>query len=57
MLEDTIVPTVKVISFPNQKPCIDGSICAALNGRTAAYSFSLVSSNMDKYKAASYGEL
>jgi len=26
MLEDTIIPTIKVRSFPNQKPWVDGSI-------------------------------
>jgi len=55
MLEDTIIPTVKVRSFPNQKTWVDGSIGASLNARTAAYNSGLVSSNMDKYKAASYG--
>jgi len=32
-----------------------GSICAFLNARTAAYNSSLVSGNMDKYKAAPCG--
>ena len=54
-LEDTIIPTVKVRSFPNQKSWVDGSILSALNGRTAAYNSGLVSGHMDKYKAASYG--
>jgi len=33
MLEDTIVPTVTVRSFPHQKPWVDGSVRAALNAR------------------------
>jgi len=33
---------------------VDGSIHTALNARTAAYNSSLVSGNMDEYKAASY---
>jgi len=41
-LEDTTVPTVKVISFP----WVDGSIRAALNAPTAVYS-GLVSGHMD----------
>jgi len=55
MLADTIVPTVKVRSFPNQKPWVDGSIHYALNARIAAYNSGLVFSHMDEYKAASYG--
>jgi len=54
MLENIIVPMVKVRSFPNQKLWVDGSIRATLNTRTAAYNSSLVSSNMDEYKAESY---
>jgi len=54
-LADTIVPMVKVRSFPNQKPWIDGYIRATLNAHTAAYNSSFVSGNMDEYKAASYG--
>jgi len=50
-LLDTIIPTVKVRSFPNKKPWVDGSIHDALNAHTAAYN----SGHMDKYKAASYG--
>jgi len=30
MLADTIVPTVKVRSFPNEKPWVDGSIRGTL---------------------------
>jgi len=44
-----------VRSFPNQKPLVDGSIRAALNDYTAVYNSSLVSGNMDQYKAVSYG--
>jgi len=55
ILEDTIVPMVKVRSFPYQKPWVGGSIRAAVNARTAAYNSSLVFGNMDEYKAASYG--
>jgi len=54
-LADTIVPTVKVRSFVNQKPWVDGSIRHALNTCTAAYNSSLVSRHMDEYKALSYG--
>jgi len=55
MVQDTIVPTVNVISFPNPKPWVDGSIRAALNAHTAAYNCSLVFDSMDEYKAVSYG--
>jgi len=54
-LVDTIIPTVKVRAFSNQKPWVEGSIRTALNARTAAYNASLVSGNISKYKAASYG--
>jgi len=53
-LADTIVPMVKVISFPNQKPWVDGFIRDALNDRTAAYNSGVVSGHMDKDKAESY---
>jgi len=53
MLQDTIVSTVKVGSFPNQKPWLDGSIRAALNAPTAAYNSGLLSGNMDIQTTAS----
>jgi len=53
MLVDTIIPSVKVRSFPNQKPWVNGSIRP--ERRTAASNSGLVSSKMDEYKAASYG--
>jgi len=53
--KDTIIPTVKMRFFPNQKPWFGGSIRDALNARTAAYNCGLVSGHMDEYKAASYG--
>jgi len=49
MLEDTIIPRVKVRSFPYLKPWVDGSIRVDLNTSTAAYKTSLVSGNMDDY--------
>jgi len=44
-LADTMV---KMRSFPNQKPCGDGSIHDTLNAPTAAYNFGLVSGYMDE---------
>jgi len=54
MPADTIVPSVKVRSFSNQKTS-DGSIRDTLNTRTTAYVSGLVSGHMDEYKVASYG--
>jgi len=49
MLAVTLAPAVKVRSFPNEKPWVDGSIHDALNARTAAYNSSLVYGHMDAY--------
>jgi len=51
---DTIVPTVKVRSFPHQKSWVDGFILNSLNACIAAYNSGLVSGQMDEYKAACY---
>jgi len=53
MLADTIVPMVKVRSFPNQTTWVDGSLRATLNAHTAAYNSGLVSGELNEYKVAS----
>ncbi|RXN12203.1 hypothetical protein ROHU_010229 [Labeo rohita] len=55
MLAEAIIPTVRIRTFPNQKPWVDRSIRAAVNARTVTYNSGLVTSDMSAYKAASYG--
>jgi hypothetical protein len=42
-----VVPTVRIKTYPNQTPCIDGSIRAKLKARTIAFNHSKVTGNMD----------
>ena len=46
------VGTIK--TFPNQKPCIDGSILTKLKARTTAFNQGKVTGNMTEYKQCSY---
>ncbi|KAG5284759.1 hypothetical protein AALO_G00030160 [Alosa alosa] len=54
MLTDSIIPTVKIRSFPNQKPWVDREVRTALKTRTMTYNAGLISGDMTDYKAASY---
>ena len=54
LLTDTIIPTVKIKSFPNQKPWVDRHVRMALKTRTTTYNAGLTSGDMLDYKAASY---
>ena len=45
-----VVPTVTIKTYPNQKPCIDSSICAKLKVRTTAFNHCKVTGNMAEYK-------
>ncbi|KAL2085072.1 hypothetical protein ACEWY4_018392 [Coilia grayii] len=54
LLTDTIIPTVKIKSFPNQKPWVDKDVRMALKTRTTTYNAGLTSGDMSDYKAASY---
>ncbi|RXN06000.1 interferon-inducible GTPase 5-like protein [Labeo rohita] len=49
MLAEEIIPTVRIRTFPNQKPWVDRSI------RAATYNSGLATGDMSAYKAASYG--
>ena len=40
------VPTASIKTFPNQKPWIDGNICAKLKARTTAFNQGKVTGNM-----------
>ena len=42
--------TASIKIFPNQKPWIDGSICAKLKVRTIAFNHDKVTGNMADYK-------
>lgn len=53
-LIEQVTETITIRSFPNQKPWVDKTICAAVNTRTAAYDEALSSGNMSKYKASCY---
>ncbi|KAK1790663.1 hypothetical protein P4O66_014520, partial [Electrophorus voltai] len=54
-LVDDTIPRATIKKFPNQKPWVDKTIRETLNSRTAAYNTGIISGNMDKYKAVSYG--
>ncbi|KAG5263395.1 hypothetical protein AALO_G00264390, partial [Alosa alosa] len=54
MLTDSIIPTVKIRSFPNQKPWVDREVRTALKTRAMTYNAGLISGDMTDYKAASY---
>ena len=49
-----VVPTVTFKTFPNQKPWIDGSICAKLKARTTDFNHGKATGNMTEYKQCSY---
>ncbi|CDQ62704.1 unnamed protein product [Oncorhynchus mykiss] len=49
-----VVPTVTIITFPNQKPWIDGSIRAKLKARTTDFNHDKVTGNMTKYRQCSF---
>jgi hypothetical protein len=49
-----VVPTASIKTFPNQKPCIDGSICTKMKARTTAFNQGKVTGNMTEYKQCSY---
>jgi hypothetical protein len=49
-----VVPNVTIKTFRNQKPWIDGSICAKLKARTNAFNHGKVTGNMTEYKQCSY---
>jgi hypothetical protein len=49
-----VVPTASIKTFPNQKPWIDGSICAKLKVQTTAFNHGKVTGNMAEYKQCSY---
>jgi hypothetical protein len=49
-----VVPTVTIKTVPNQKPRIDGIICAKLKARTATFNHGKVTGNMTDYKQCSY---
>ena len=49
-----VSPTVTIKTYPNQKPWIDGSICAKLKVRTTAFNHGKVTGNMAEYKQCSY---
>ena len=48
-----VVPTVTIETYPNQKPWIDGSICAILKVLTTAFNHGKVTGNMSEYKQCS----
>ena len=48
-----VVPTLSIKTFPNQKPWIDGSICAKLKARATVFNQGKVTGNMTKYKQCS----
>jgi hypothetical protein len=50
-IED-VVPTVTVLTYPNQKPWITDNICTELMGRAAA--FKVWDSNPEAYKKSCY---
>lgn len=54
MLKKEIIPTVRVKTFPNQKPWMDRSILAAVNGSSTTYNVGLTTSYMSTYKKTSY---
>ncbi|XP_045570721.1 uncharacterized protein isoform X1 [Salmo salar] len=49
-----VVPTVTIKTYSNQKPWIDGSICAKLEARSTAFNHGKVTGNMVEYKQCSY---
>ena len=50
----TLVFTVSVKTFPNQKAWMDKTICNTMKGRTAADNSGLASGHMGEHKRASY---
>jgi hypothetical protein len=46
-IEDVVL-TLKIRIYPNQKPWIDGSICAKLKAGTTAFNHDKVTGNMDE---------
>ena len=49
-----VVPTVTIKTYPNQKPWMDGGICAKLKARTTAFNHGKMSGNKAEYKQCSY---
>jgi hypothetical protein len=49
-----VVPPATIKTFPNQKPWIDGIICAKLKARTTAFNQGKVTENMTEYKQCSF---
>ncbi len=54
MLSEQASETVTIRTFSNQKPWVDRIIRDAVNQLTAAYNASLLSGNMNEYKASCY---
>lgn len=55
LLTDTIILTVQIKIFPNQKPWVDETVRSALRARTTTYNAGLISGDMLEYKAVAYG--
>ena len=49
-----VVPTVTIKTYPNQKPCIDGSIRTNLKARTTTFNYGKVTGKKAEYKQCSY---
>jgi hypothetical protein len=49
-----IVPTMTIKTQPNQKPWIDGSICAKLKVQITAFNHGKVTGNKAEYKQCSF---
>ena len=49
-----VVPTVTIKTYLNQKPWMDGGICAKLKARSIAFSHGKRSENISEYKPCSY---
>lgn len=49
MLAEEIIPTARVVAFPNQKQWVDRSICAAVNAGTGT-------ADMSAYKVPTIGD-
>ncbi|KAI3351335.1 hypothetical protein L3Q82_005879 [Scortum barcoo] len=47
---DDVVPRITVQTFPNQKPWVNGEVCAKLKARTDAYN----SGDLEEYRKSRY---
>ena len=49
-----VVPTVTIKPYQNEKPWIDGGICAKLKAQTTTFNHGKLTGNMAEYKQCSY---